>query len=178
MRKHGIKATTVRTSEPASGVAGPLSTLIPEPMFAQLSRQRIELPGSGYTVLVVDDDRAVRSVVVRLLLRSGYTVLQASNASEAQRFGDLISAGEVDLVLTDVVMSGSSGVELAAHLRTINPEIGVLLMSGMVPHPIMLLLKRFAFPLLDKPFDGPTLLRSVANVVSTLPLKPKADSHH
>ena len=143
-------------------------------MLAQLPPEPIELPGSGHTVLVVDDDALVRAVVIRLLLRSGYKVLEASNASETRKFEDLISNGGVDLLLTDVVLTGLNGVELAARLRTINPQIGVLLMSGMVPAPIMILLKRFAFPLLEKPFDGPKLIGSVAKVVSSLPVRPKA----
>jgi DNA-binding NtrC family response regulator len=146
-------------------------------VIPQLKGEAIELPGAGYVVLVVDDNSAVRSVVKRLLVRNGYDVLEASCASEARKFDDLILKGGVALVLTDIVMPGLNGVELAVQLRTINPEIGVLLMSGMVPVPIMILLKGFRFHLLEKPFDGPTLIRSVANVVWTLPLKPTAESH-
>jgi DNA-binding NtrC family response regulator len=169
-----IGTATVPATKQESDSSESLVTLLPKPMFAQL--QPSELPTSGYTVLIVDDEAAVRTVIVRLLLRNGYKVLEASNACEARKFSDLISKGGVDLVLTDVVMPGLSGVELAIHLRTINPQIGILLMSGMVPAPIMILLKRFAFPLLEKPFDGPTLIRSVANAVSTLPSKPKAEA--
>jgi two-component system, cell cycle sensor histidine kinase and response regulator CckA len=161
------------TTEPAQ-VAGASSALQPHPMLAQLRPEPVELPGSGYTVLVVDDYALVRAVVIRLLLRGGYKVLEASNASETRKFEDLISNGGVDLLLTDVVLTGLNGVELAVRLQTINPQIGVLLMSGMVPDPIMNLLKRFAFPVLEKPFDGPKLLGSVAKVISTLPLRPKA----
>jgi two-component system, cell cycle sensor histidine kinase and response regulator CckA len=86
---------------------------------------------SGATVLVVEDDDQVRRVVVRSLRAVGYRVLEAAGPGEAMRV-----AGEgglkVDVVLTDVVMPGGDGVELAGKLRSLQPGAGVLFMSGYV----------------------------------------------
>lgn len=86
-------------------------------MLAGLQAEPVALPRSGYTVLVVDDEAAVRSVAVRLLRRSGYNVLEASNASETRKFGDIISKGGVDLVLTDVVMKRGMDPEYYRVMR-------------------------------------------------------------
>lgn len=82
--------------------------------------------GNG-TVLVVDDDEAVRNLVEDVLGRSGYRVLSASDGSAAL---ELVAIEPVDLLLTDVIMPRMSGYALAARARTIRPTIRVLTMSG------------------------------------------------
>jgi CheY-like chemotaxis protein len=78
------------------------------------------------TVLVVDDDRAVRALVVRTLERESFTVIQASSATEAiQRFNPSVA-----MLVTDVVMPNMSGVTLARTLVARQPHLKVLLMSG------------------------------------------------
>ncbi|CAN5657215.1 hypothetical protein BH23GEM8_BH23GEM8_18960 [soil metagenome] len=86
------------------------------------------LRGSG-CVLLVEDEEPVRVVTRRLLEKGGYTVIEAAGGTEAvQRYDE--SAGEIDLVLTDVVMPQMGGHELATHLRARNPSIRLLYMSG------------------------------------------------
>lgn len=85
--------------------------------------------GQGATVLVVEDDDAVRRVVVRVLRRSGFSVLEATNA-EAAVLMSRGFAGTIDLLLTDVVMPGMSGPELAALLRKLRPALRVIFVSG------------------------------------------------
>jgi PAS domain S-box-containing protein len=81
------------------------------------------------TVLVVEDDSVVRSVVATTLRRVGYRVIEAPTADAA--LDVVVSAGEpIHLVLTDVIMPGMSGLELAAKLRARSPAIVVLCMSG------------------------------------------------
>jgi CheY-like chemotaxis protein len=83
----------------------------------------------GETVLVVDDQAAVRSVVREILQPTGYLVLEAGSGEEAWR----ISAGQegpIHLLLTDVMMPGMSGPELAWRLARRRPEMRVLYMSG------------------------------------------------
>src|SRR4051794_30912967 len=80
------------------------------------------------TIFVVEDEDIVRRVAVRALRKSGYTVHEASNGAEAlDRFDQV---GAVDLLLTDVVMPGMNGQELANHLRERHPALLVLFMSG------------------------------------------------
>ena len=80
-------------------------------------------------MLVVDDEAEVLRLEVRELQAAGYEVLGTANASEALH---LLSArgGNVDLLVTDVVMPGMNGIELAAAVRWSYPEVRVLLVSG------------------------------------------------
>jgi len=79
--------------------------------------------------LVAEDDPSVRRGVVTILKRAGYEVLAAGGPREAlERAGEY--KGEIDLLLTDVVMPVMSGKELAAQLTAQRPELSVLYMSG------------------------------------------------
>ena len=80
-------------------------------------------------MLVVDDEAEVLRLEVRELQAAGYEVLGTANASEALH---LLSArgGNVDLLVTDVVMPGMNGIELAAAVRFSYPHVGVLFVSG------------------------------------------------
>jgi PAS domain S-box-containing protein len=81
------------------------------------------------TILVVEDDDAVRQVTMRILRESGYVVLEARRASEALDLG-LKRGASIDLLLTDVVMPGLNGPKLAEELRRACPRLRVLYMSG------------------------------------------------
>jgi two-component system, cell cycle sensor histidine kinase and response regulator CckA len=81
------------------------------------------------TVLVVEDEDAVRRLIVDLLQDSGYDVLEAANAEEAMAIGAGY-AGAIHLLLTDMVMPGMNGRKLAEGLRNLHPESKVLLVSG------------------------------------------------
>ena len=81
------------------------------------------------TVLLVEDDDAIRTLVSRLLRQKGYSVLDASNAGEALLQSEN-HAGTIDLLLSDIVMPLMSGMKLAARLRESRPGIKVILMSG------------------------------------------------
>jgi two-component system, cell cycle sensor histidine kinase and response regulator CckA len=81
------------------------------------------------TILVVEDGTAVRKAVCFILQKSGYRVLEASDAREARQvFGR--HEGPVRLLLTDVEMPGGSGPELARELGSVSPEMRVLYVSG------------------------------------------------
>jgi CheY-like chemotaxis protein len=80
------------------------------------------------TILLVEDDKAVRDLVRNVLERAGYRVLPASRPSEAEVL--LAEEQRVDLLLSDVVMPEMSGFELAARLRLGRPEMRTLFMSG------------------------------------------------
>jgi CheY-like chemotaxis protein len=86
-------------------------------------------PDSTGTVLIVEDDDAVRAVTRRALARFGYTVLIAAGGEEALRVARE-HAGKIDLLLTDVMMPGMNGVEVAARISEISPGIRVFYMSG------------------------------------------------
>jgi CheY-like chemotaxis protein len=121
--------------------------------------------GRGETVLVIDDDDAVRKVVERILDRSGFQVLSTANAHEA-----LVLAterpGDIDLVLSDVVMPGMLGTELVRRLRLEQPAMRVLLMSGYAP-PVLPDGGSFedGILLVDKPFSAASLLQKVSEAL-------------
>jgi two-component system cell cycle sensor histidine kinase/response regulator CckA len=113
------------------------------------------LPVRRGTILVVEDEEPVRRVAVRTLTNAGYTVHEAASPAEAQ----VIFARErIDLLLTDVVMAGMRGPELARVLLTERPDLRVVLMSGYHdPDPNV----RQDFLRLDKPFTRAGLLDAV-----------------
>ena len=85
-------------------------------------------PSRDSTILVVDDDRAVREATVGMLRRFGYTVLEDGNAEAAlQR---LAQGQAVSLVLSDIVMPGMNGLELAKAVRRLRPDMPFLFISG------------------------------------------------
>jgi two-component system cell cycle sensor histidine kinase/response regulator CckA len=93
----------------------------------------IKPPKAGrHTILVVDDDPKVRSSIRRLLEKLGYQVVEASDADSAL---SLIAGAQAapDLVLTDIVLQGMSGRELAVRLSIEHPTVKLLLMSGHSP---------------------------------------------
>jgi CheY-like chemotaxis protein len=81
------------------------------------------------TVLVVEDEAAVRQLAVESLQRQGYSVLESSSGEEALRVAARYD-GTIDVLLTDVVIPGIKGPELAVRLRAQRPGVRVLLMSG------------------------------------------------
>ncbi len=123
------------------------------------------VPRGEATILLVEDEQALREVTRRILTGAGYRVIVAENGPEA-----LVLAGEytdaIDLLLSDVIMPQMPGPQLAERLLVERPSVRVLLMSG------------FAQPILDsgghldagmalmeKPFSGPGLLAKVAQIL-------------
>jgi len=103
-----------------------------EPQLDRDNRKAIPAvsPEKGHeTILVVEDERAIRQLTVNMLRRLGYSVLEASDSKEAletcQRY-----IGVVDLLLTDVIMPGMNGRALAEQLTVKRPQIQILYMSG------------------------------------------------
>jgi len=81
------------------------------------------------TVLLVEDDEAVRAVARRALERYGYQVLTAPGGEEALRLAES-HEGEVHLLLTDIMMPGMNGVEVAGRVLRVRPGIRIVYMSG------------------------------------------------
>lgn len=83
--------------------------------------------GVPATILVVDDDDPVRVMLARLLRTQGYTVVQAAHANEART---QLDAKRPDLVISDIVMPGESGIELRRRIMERWPGLPVILISG------------------------------------------------
>lgn len=87
------------------------------------------LPRGSETILVVEDEEEVRKLAVEILRRQKYKVLEAANGEEALVIPEKLK-GPIHLLLTDVVMPGLNGPELARRLKYLYPEIKVIFMSG------------------------------------------------
>ncbi len=144
----------------------PLSGASPE--AAQTRAPSPTTSPSRASVLVVDDEPAVLSLACKILEHAGYEVMRASSGAEAVQVA--ARGGRIDLLLTDVVMPGISGRELADSLRTLRPELEVLFMSGYandgVLHQGSL---EEGVELLEKPLLPEPLLARVARVLTKKP---------
>ncbi len=117
------------------------------------------------TVLVVEDEQPVRELLCRVLEGHGYAVVVAQNPGEALLISEK-SGREFDLVVTDVVMPHLSGHKLAERLRSAEPRLPILLISG---HPEELVLDpnvaKAGYGFLQKPFDPEQLLKKVRELL-------------
>jgi two-component system, cell cycle sensor histidine kinase and response regulator CckA len=121
---------------------------------------------SSETVLLVEDEEAVRHLAREVLQSHGYTVLEARHPGEALRFGSE-HPGPIHLLLTDVVMPQMGGREVASRLAPRRPEMQVLFMSGYTDEAIVhqgVLDAGTAF--LQKPFSVTGLVQKVREVLS------------
>ena len=118
------------------------------------------------TVLVVDDDSAVREVVCRMLRRLGYGVVEASGGEEAlAEVRD--PAARIDLLLTDVVMPGMDGRRLSEEARSAQPDLPVLFMSGYTEDATLLAgTEESGLGFLAKPFELDALGRAVREALT------------
>ena len=126
------------------------------------------LPGSE-TILLVEDEELLRTPIREILERQGYSVLEASHGEEA-----LVVArqypGPINLLLSDIVMPGMNGRDLAGQLSRTRPELKVLFMSGYTHNAIVhqgVLEEGLAF--LEKPFTPEALAVKIRQVLRSLP---------
>jgi CheY-like chemotaxis protein len=118
----------------------------------------------GETVLVVEDEPMVRSVVVRMLEALGYVVLAAKDGPSALALAEAYE-GDLDVLLTDVIMPVMDGPTLATQLREQRPELAVLFMSGYSESTTSARGSLEARPLLAKPFKPGELARRLREVL-------------
>jgi CheY-like chemotaxis protein len=131
-----------------------------EPTIANAAR--------GETVLLVEDEPAVRRLTRRLLERGGYRVVEADNGLVALEVVE--STPGIDLVLTDITMPKLDGIALARRLRALSPRLRVLLMSGFPDADALGVSQdEFGQPLLSKPFTLERLLERVRGALDKDP---------
>jgi CheY-like chemotaxis protein len=122
---------------------------------------------AGETILLVEDDPHVQRIVANILRRSGYRVLAANGADQALALADE-EDGTIQLLLSDLVMPGTSGRELAEQILVLRPDIAVLYMSGYTDDVVVrrgVLEAGMAF--IQKPFGADDLGRRVREVLDT-----------
>ena len=121
--------------------------------------------GGSETILVAEDDTAVRHLVRSILSALGYHVLEAANGFDALDAADAFP-GKIDLLLTDVVMSHMGGRELVDRMKVARPDVKVLYMSGytddaIVRHGVFAKTEQF----IQKPFSPSSLGRKVREIL-------------
>jgi PAS domain S-box-containing protein len=140
-------------------VTDQLPTAVEEPATAMQVTHGVE------TILVVEDEEALREVTRRILVRNGYTVLTAASGPEAIKVVEDYE-GHIDLLLTDVIMPLMLGKELTARIRERLPDIRVLYMSGYA-QPVLASQGTLdpGVVLVEKPFSEPALMERVRQVL-------------
>jgi CheY-like chemotaxis protein len=137
----------------------PRSAEAPRPAAADRPRTPVPPTTPRETVLLVEDEAPVRELAALTLRRAGYRVLVAESGEEALHLAEAFDE-PIHLLLTDVVMPGLKGPEVAARLTRERPDINVVLMSGYAAEVV----KGEDLPpggLLAKPFSHRTLLAAV-----------------
>ncbi|HYC04804.1 MAG TPA: nitrogen regulation protein NR(I) [Azospirillaceae bacterium] len=125
---------------------------------------------AGSTILVADDDKAIRTVLSQALMRLGHEVRTAGNAATLWRW---VQDGEGDLVITDVIMPDENGLDLIPRIRKLRPDLRIIVMSAQ--NTLLTAVKaaeRGAFDYLPKPFDLKELMAMVERALSAGPAAP------
>ena len=131
-----------------------------EPLAARKSHAHLRtIPRGHETILLVEDDDAVRALAHRVLDTCGYTVLEASDGDQAVHVVEAC-AGPLHLLVSDVVMPHLSGSALVARLRSLKPELRVLFLSGYTCEAVTRHgVQEAEFAFLQKPFTPSALAR-------------------
>lgn len=127
------------------------------------------------TILLADDEPFVRGVIRAISLEHGYRLLEAGDGQEAVRLSSQYD-GEIHLLLTDVVISGMSGPELADALTTSRPYTRVLYMSARPPESVFTRQKlEQGIWFVQKPFSSHQLVQKIRNVLGAWS-SPRSDA--
>lgn len=116
----------------------------------------------GKTILLVDDEPAVREMVGRVLAQEGYRVLTAANGAEAVA---MAAADSVDAALLDLNLPGQSGWDTFERLTTTDPFLAVVIITAR-PNQLLTAINAGVSALLEKPLDFETLLKTVRQVLT------------
>ena len=124
-----------------------------------------DFPKGTETILVVEDEQAVRRMICSVLQECGYTVLQANGADEALRQTDDPTC-HIDMLVSDIVMPGIHGAELARRIIAVRPELPVLFISGYAGDELSRRgVDETRMALLTKPFDHVELAQAVRKML-------------
>ena len=156
-------------SEPAHGTM--FKVYLPvagSPSLAQPAAAGADAARGWETVLLVEDEDAVRALAREVLRRHGYVVLEARHGVDALRVAER-HPDDIHLMVTDVVMPHMSGRELAGRLGTVRPNIKILFMSGYTDHALMDQDLSAGAAFLQKPFTPEVFARKVRRMLDAEP---------
>jgi PAS domain S-box-containing protein len=134
---------------------------------ADTPKPAAEVPAGTETVLLTEDEQDVREIAREFLESGGYKVIEAKDGKEAIKLASE-QRGNIDLLVTDMVMPGMTGQELAVHLQKEHPGLAVVFMSGYSEHAATEMAN--ADPtvrLMTKPFSRAAILRTVREILQT-----------
>jgi two-component system, NtrC family, response regulator len=121
------------------------------------------------TILIVDDEKNYLLVLEALLADAGYEVITSDNASEAL---EITTSHDLDLVITDMRMPGLDGMEFLVQLRTLQPEIPIIMMTAYATvEKAVEAMKRGAFDYITKPFKNEELILTIRKALEMHRLK-------
>jgi signal transduction histidine kinase len=121
-----------------------------------------EAPGPRPVVLLVDDEPAIRRLAGRILEQAGFDVLRAESAEVAIRMADDPSV-RFDVVLSDLMMPGAGGPEVAAAVRAVRPAVPIVFMSGFAAADVV---RSLDAPVVPKPFSADVLVGAVRRALA------------
>jgi CheY-like chemotaxis protein len=116
-------------------------------------------------LLVIDDEPSIRQMACRILIAGGHSVIEAENGTVGLA---QLAKHHVDLVLTDIIMPGTEGIETIQQIRRLLPDMKIIAMSGSHAHELYLQAaeKLGADEILTKPFRATELRDTVSRVLS------------
>ena len=137
-------------------------------MNTQTERLQLELTRGTETILLVDDEESLRTVVTQFLSQElGYNLLSAGSAEEAL---DLVESysGNIDLLLTDILLPGMSGTELAEKMLASHPGVRIMYISGYADQNLESFgISASKIMLLQKPFSIKSLAAKLREVLES-----------
>ena len=136
---------------------------IAAPVVTESASKATERTGHE-TLMVVEDEAAVRNLVASALRHDGYHLILATTAEEALQLNEAHS-GSIDLLLTDAIMPGKSGIELASLMSARQPGLPVIIMSGYTEETLTTGDLAVPLSLLQKPFTPRELRRRIRDVL-------------
>ena len=153
------------TVDSAPGQGATFSIYLPQASGALESagepERQAEMVSGSETILLVEDDQVLRTFVRDLLMERGYDVVKAANAEEALRWAERYQ-GPIHLLLTDVIMPGLNGRQLAERIGTLRPDTKILFMSGYTGDIVIRYgLQEMGAEFIQKPFEPESLERKV-----------------
>lgn len=129
----------------------------------------LTLPTAPRTVLVVDDDRDIRSLTRTFLEHEGYSVCTSGDADRAAHI--FHTSPHIDLLITDYSMPNRSGMDLAIELKSHQPSLPILIISGAeIVASQLALMQTHGWNFLAKPFSLPELLSHVHTILQSAQL--------
>jgi PAS domain S-box-containing protein len=160
------KGFIVVDSEPGRGTTFGLYFPVAKVKALEIKREKAPImKGGTETILVVDDDYILRELAMDILKPLKYNLLEAKSGEEALKISGSYE-DEIDLLLTDVVMTGMDGWELAEELKKTRPGIKVVFTSGYAENPIVLQnIMKQKVPFVNKPFTPRVMVNKLREVL-------------